>query len=50
MNVPDNADDPEVAVGDDAVREDWYKYSVEVREAVAPSSAREDGAGTCGVC
>ena len=31
VNVPDNADDPEVAVGDDAVREGWDKYSVEVK-------------------
>ena len=46
MNAPDNVDDPEVAVGDDAVREGWDKYSVKVRETVSPASASEDGAGT----
>ena len=46
VNVPDNADDPEVAVGDEAVREGWDKYSDEVRETLVPASAREDGAGT----
>ena len=49
MNVADDVDDLEVAVGDDAVREGRYKYSVKVRETVSTASASEDGAGTWSV-
>ena len=50
MNVADDVDDFEVAVGDDAVREGRYKYSVKVRETVATTArVSEDGASTCKV-
>ena len=50
MNVADDVDDLEVAVGDDAVREGRYKYSVKVRETVATTArVSEDGASTCKV-
>ena len=47
MDVSDKVDDLEVAVGDDAVREGWDKYSVKVGETVATASPTEDGAGAC---
>lgn len=49
MNGPNNPDDLQVAIGDDTVRECWYKYPVKVGETVAPASPSEDGAGACSV-